>query len=521
MRIVVLMALAIVAMASIAAADTVGPSVDGCVELFAGMDESGAVSIQELCSKLASALGLEAQSTRVPKEWASTYPQAGLLTDAGVLRALRELLSLPCVAVLKSFGGGPEGKAALEAFDICEVLSELGDLPARLVRALLAAEPTKASIQKFFSAIKTSKPASLVDPVVVALGETTTTIEFDPAAAEEIATILTRPATADDIVGLGAALGDCDTLQPMADGIKAAVLGQPVPQEAVSEFDAQLIAVLTPAIKNQAARDALAHLLTSLSPQLLPLLLKGGAYFDNMQEQVPDQLKPFRAAIEALFSSTEVAALLGAVIRAPAAADALLLILSGDMTGDKFTEAILPELIKTRSIFKAVADVLRDDAVATLIHDITDAAFQSDAIEDKDKWDTFPLSTIRTVLQSRFLLNRIAGLIETTPLGAEIAMIWMKPDVEAMDCATETAKVLSIATANAAADLVTGTASAAMNAAMDGVKNIADDPAAAAAEAAGKAKAAANAAKEAAAAAWGSFSSWYSSDDVVETKDDL
>eukprot|EP01044_Picomonas_judraskeda_P020551 COSAG03_NODE_4603_length_1493_cov_1.027977_3_plen_189_part_01 len=152
MRIVGPMALAIVALAIVAAADTAGPSVDGCVELLAGVDESGPVSNAELCSKLANALGLEAQSAAVP-EWASTHPQAGLLSDAGVLRAVRELLSLPFVAVLKSLGGGPEGKAALEAFDICQVLSELGDGPARLVRALLAAEPTKASAKQFFSAI--------------------------------------------------------------------------------------------------------------------------------------------------------------------------------------------------------------------------------------------------------------------------------------------------------------------------------------------------------------------------------
>ena len=58
MRIVGPMALAIVATAGMAAADTAGPSVDGCVELLAGVDESGPVSNAELWHKLKQLLDL-------------------------------------------------------------------------------------------------------------------------------------------------------------------------------------------------------------------------------------------------------------------------------------------------------------------------------------------------------------------------------------------------------------------------------------------------------------------------------
>lgn len=479
--------LMIMATASMAVANTPVPSIGACVELLSGMDESGPVSSAELCSGMANVLGLKLDTPTATAS-AASGPQAGLLVDSDVVRTVQELFSLPFLSTLAEAGRAEAAlQPALESLDVCSLITEVGDLPARLVRALLAAESTKAAVERLFT----------VD---------------DPTIGADLAAIVTGPAIAETIVGLGEALAECDTLQPIANDIKS-IIETVVLTETDSSANAGVVEALSPLIMHQAVRDAAGNLIASVAPQLLPVLMRWSGSLDALLEQLPGELKQYHGEIEGVFSSAPLAALAGATVRSEAGFDALMLSLDGEMTDAKFQEDILPKLLKTRSIFKALADVLRDDTVATLISGVTGAIFDSGNLNDSDGW---ALSTIRNVLQSRFLLNRIAGLIETTPIGTEIAMVWMKQDAETVDCVKETATLISTATLSSTSDLATGAAAAAM----DSFKNIADDPAAAAAAAAEQAQVTATAASEAAAAAWGSFSSWYSSDDV-ETKDDL
>merc|ERR1712127_392627 len=94
-----------------------------------------------------------------------------------------------------------------------------------------------------------------------------------------------------------------------------------------------------------------------------------------------------------------------------------------------------------------------DETAAELLSDCADAlhAYSS---RPQNTENAAQLGIIATILQNRFWLNRLAGLIESTPLGAEIALVWMRDGGgrSTADNIAETAKLLGSAMAGAAAD---------------------------------------------------------------------
>ena len=102
------------------------------------------------------------------------------------------------------------------------------------------------------------------------------------------------------------------------------------------------------------------------------------------------------------------------VLRAPALRDGALLAMDGELT-EAEQSRLQTELLQTRPIFRACADVLRTDAAAAVVSEGVDPLLKELEVEDSTG-----VGVLKSVLKSRFMLNRVAGLIESTPLGAAI-----------------------------------------------------------------------------------------------------
>ena len=441
----------LLALASWAPAPAAAPSVETCVGLLdgaaAGAGEAG-VSSKELCTVFSEAL----EQTR---GWAGGLdPPTGLLANLDVLIALRALLSTPSARRLS--GGVAEGGVGA----VGEVLQALSSDEAahveteRLFRSLLSAGATRTLVTQALTIALRSASATIRE----AAGHGgSARYEALHQSADVMADVLLSRAAADQVVSLVRAVAG-------ADGLSEAVTAAAAEPSAGGWFGGAAstkaegqAAIGRALLSSPGVVEALISTLTCAPlRQMVALGCRGSGLLDEIARR--DDL-PDHEQVLALATSDQLAALAGALLRAPALREGALLAMDGKLT-EAEQSRLQTELLQTRPIFRAVADVLRTDAAAAVVSEGVDPLLKELEVEDSTG-----VGVLRSVLKSRFMLNRVAGLIESTPLGADIALLWLREGSSAVDNLAETAALLAKATGGAALEAASDLAGAAGSAA--------------------------------------------------------
>ena len=445
----------LLALASWAPAPAAAPSVETCVGLLdgaaAGAGAEEGVSSKELCTVFSEAL----EQTR---GWAGGLdPPTGLLANLDVLIALRALLSTPSARRLSggaaaAGGVGPVGEvlAALSSDEAAHAETE------RLFRALLSAGATRTLVTQALTIALRSASATIREAAGHGGSARYEALHHHGESADVMADVLLSRAAADQVVSLVRAVAG-------ADGLSEAVAAAAAEPSTGGWFGATATkaegqaAIGRALLSSPGVVEALISTLTCAPlRQMVALGCRGSGLLDEIARR--DDL-PDHEQVLALATSDALAALAGALLRAPALREGALLAMDGELT-EAEQSRLQTELLQTRPIFRAFADVLRTDAAAAVVSEGVDPLLKELEVEDSTG-----VGVLKSVLKSRFMLNRVAGLIESTPLGADIALLWLREDSSAVDNLAETAALLAKATGGAALEAASDLAGAAGSAA--------------------------------------------------------
>ncbi len=357
-----------------------------------------------------------------------THPHLALLQDEGVVLALRSLLDTKAVQPLaqRVLAGADLWAELASGESLGQLFAQTRGPGERLIRAVIASPGTGRWVAAYIAAGNATRAD----------------------ASNRIARELVSAATADEAVRLAEALYESGALQPAIASTLAS------PSEWSGDGRDPVSALLLTLWQSDAVRAAAAAALTSrplrralstalreyaLEPLASGLAELGFTGGDNGQRLV------------AVLVSDSAARLVAAVLTSAAAKHGAQLLLEGtEITDEVMREQLLPELLKSQPVFRAVADILRDDSAAAFISAAVDATYTA----HPEYKDSTAMGVLKSILQSRFMLNRVAGLVATTPLGAEVVMVWLRDDKTVMENVGDTAGLLSKAVGGAALDAV-------------------------------------------------------------------